>query len=246
MILKAQGKEIEFFEWDHSSHKKFMLALSSGTDSAMYLYLACLAIPEKQIICHTGVDRGWGKDPYIGDYAREIVDFMRKKFPHVDIVHEVYDFNSQLLEHIQQARKEIDEAEDKSLFPTVYGHAKGVATRAIKREIKQRYECTLSGHGITKNPPIELPHAEPRRNREYEPMVVLKSGNVQYRPFVNVDKKFIAELYEQYDLMDDLFPMTASCIGNNEDTKFHTEPCRTCFWCHEKLWAFGCYDGGIK
>ena len=68
---------------------------------------------------------------------------------------------------------------------------------------------------------------------------------MHYRPFVNVDKKFVADLYKQFDLMDDLFPLTMSCIGFDYQTNYFTEPCKKCYWCHEKKWAFGCYDGGL-
>ena len=68
---------------------------------------------------------------------------------------------------------------------------------------------------------------------------------VHVKPFVNIDKRWIAGMYEQLGLMDELFPMTASCIGDNADSKYYTEPCGKCFWCYEKKWAsFGCYDGG--
>jgi len=52
-------------------------------------------------------------------------------------------------------------------------------------------------------------------------------------------------IYEQFNLLDDLFPLTMSCIGFAPETNYFTEPCRKCYWCHEKKWAFGCYDGGL-
>ena len=49
-----------------------------------------------------------------------------------------------------------------------------------------------------------------------------------------------------FNLMDDLFPLTMSCIGFEKETNYFTEPCKKCYWCHEKKWAFGCYDGGLN
>ena len=60
-----------------------------------------------------------------------------------------------------------------------------------------------------------------------------------------VNKKFIAQCYKDYNLMDKLYPLTASCIGYADTTNYFTEPCKTCWWCKEKLWAFGSYDGGV-
>ena len=56
-----------------------------------------------------------------------------------------------------------------------------------------------------------------------------------------MQKKAIAAGYEEHDLMDDLFPLTKSCVDRNKT------PCFKCFWCYEKHWAFGMYDmsGGV-
>ena len=62
-------------------------------------------------------------------------------------------------------------------------------------------------------------------------------------PWYNVNKKFIAEQYKKFNLLDDLLPLTRSC--ENRPAKpviidqFETEPCGKCWWCLEKKWAFG-------
>lgn len=61
-------------------------------------------------------------------------------------------------------------------------------------------------------------------------------------PFVNVDKRFIAEMYDLFNIKDELFPLTRSCVGGFLKTEGFTEPCGECYWCEEKLWAFGSYD----
>jgi 7-cyano-7-deazaguanine synthase in queuosine biosynthesis len=58
-----------------------------------------------------------------------------------------------------------------------------------------------------------------------------------YRPFANLDKKGIAELYEHFNLMDTLFPITKSCEAKTYD--WTTPHCGTCWWCHERQWGFG-------
>ena len=67
-----------------------------------------------------------------------------------------------------------------------------------------------------------------------------------YKPFHTIDKKFIASMYRQYNAME-LFDLTRSCeavpdeLYNSYDPKFEQEPCRTCWWCLERKWAFGRY-----
>lgn len=63
--------------------------------------------------------------------------------------------------------------------------------------------------------------------------------NLSNRPFYNLDKKGIAELYHKFDLTDTLFPLTRSCEAYTHDFSHH---CGTCWWCRERKWAFGRLD----
>jgi hypothetical protein len=56
-----------------------------------------------------------------------------------------------------------------------------------------------------------------------------------YIPLYNHNKKDIAKLYNYFDLEQRLLPVTRSCENDN-----HTDGhCGTCWWCHERVWAFG-------
>lgn len=57
-----------------------------------------------------------------------------------------------------------------------------------------------------------------------------------YIPFINKDKKELAELYKEHNLTDSLFPITRSCV---EVTSNFDKHCGECWWCKERLWAFG-------
>lgn len=56
-----------------------------------------------------------------------------------------------------------------------------------------------------------------------------------YIPLFNNNKKDIAKLYRHFDLEKTLLPVTRSC-ENDEHVNGH---CGTCWWCQERLWAFG-------
>ena len=58
-------------------------------------------------------------------------------------------------------------------------------------------------------------------------------------PWKKVNKKFIAAQYRKLGL-EELSHITNSCITSTK------EPCRECWWCKERYWAFGSYDGGIQ
>ena len=57
-------------------------------------------------------------------------------------------------------------------------------------------------------------------------------------PFVTVNKKFIAHQYMTLGILE-LSTLTTSCISND------TKPCKSCWWCKERHWAFKNYDGGV-
>lgn len=58
---------------------------------------------------------------------------------------------------------------------------------------------------------------------------------LEIKPFFNIDKRKIAELYTEYDLLKSLFPLTRSC----EDRTYLKGHCGKCWWCEERQWAFG-------
>ena len=52
-------------------------------------------------------------------------------------------------------------------------------------------------------------------------------------PYFKFTKRDLAQKYYNYNLHNNLFPLTFSCIVNTE------KHCGKCWWCKERLWAFG-------
>ena len=86
--------------------------------------------------------------------------------------------------------------------------------------------------GTTMNPPIDLLVSGRDTSRDTENIKVPRSENY-YLPFAGVDKRFVAEMYSKFKL-ENLEKLTFSCISPKFD-----EPCLKCWWCKEKMWAFG-------
>ena len=61
------------------------------------------------------------------------------------------------------------------------------------------------------------------------------------RPKKRKSYEIYNELWKKYDIMD-LFDNTITCIEYREEIE---KPCKVCYFCSEKKWAFGKYDGGI-
>lgn len=52
-------------------------------------------------------------------------------------------------------------------------------------------------------------------------------------PFLNYDKKDVSSMYKHLGIVDSIFPLTRSCFIERENH------CGSCFWCEERMWAFG-------
>lgn len=93
---------------------------------------------------------------------------------------------------------------------------------------------------ITKNPPLVVTDTWNQINTEHEernPEInrdLYHRNNTFYTPFHRIDKKAIAEMYKELDLLNSLYPLTRSC-ENEEWSKGH---CGECWWCKERFWAF--------
>ena len=57
----------------------------------------------------------------------------------------------------------------------------------------------------------------------------------QIDPFMDLDKSDIAQLYIDNDVLEELFPLTRSCESDDS----LQEHCGECWWCEERMWAFG-------
>lgn len=68
-----------------------------------------------------------------------------------------------------------------------------------------------------------------------EPVDSLALDTRAYIPLFNHNKKDIAKLYRFFNVEKTLLPTTRSC-ENDEHTNSH---CGNCWWCHERIWAFG-------
>jgi 7-cyano-7-deazaguanine synthase in queuosine biosynthesis len=99
--------------------------------------------------------------------------------------------------------------------------------------------------GITKNPPrhvtdsFTLPTLE---NQERDPTVtrVVKQKSF-YMPWTNIDKLDLHDIYEKYNLMDTLYPVTRSCewVSYTNWPDPGDNHCGKCWWCQERVWGFG-------
>lgn len=227
------------------SLKKLGVSVSGGTDSALTLYLICSLITE----C---------KKPDVEIAVVHCVDIVRtaKSKTGFDLIIDKFETEFPNIKFIRRYTQFVETEELK----------KGEAIR--KEMTRVISECGLEGHfiGLTMNPPKEvcetfdrIPPEIKKRYNEVIPEYRIrrmydKNKNrterkeecvfIQSSFLATVDRSFVAEYYNKIKFLKDLFPLTASCVGGLFETKGWTQPCKNCWWCKEKFWAFHKYDGG--
>ena len=248
-------KDIEFD--DDFLPKQVVVSLSGGADSASATYLTLKHFPQIEIFPFMCNDVNAPKD---ADAAREITEYLQKKFPNGklnDIT--IKDFND------REAGGWWPKAKDSMLEnQELYGNMSITAVAKILQldklipDFMGQFKGPIRLDGMTANPPKEIRlqfakyakerfpeisysqreleriQGETRRDNKDKPNITY---NV-YQPWLNVNKRFVAGIYKEEGLMEDLFPITRSCVGGPNQTKDFTAWCWQCFWCYEKAWAF--------
>tara|TARA_B100000131_G_C18100845_1_gene605953 strand:- start:96 stop:830 length:735 start_codon:yes stop_codon:yes gene_type:complete len=215
---------------------KIMLNLSGGTDSAMLLWQLLKLLKSNnvvldEIIALTGVDL---YRPTSEWNAREIFLEIKEQFPEQNMKHEIF-------KYWKRREKRIYHKDYEAQFME-------------KENIRALY------HGRTANPPQDVQikmnmwddvarpkerEVDAEKRDEYNFLIKRKQKYVFAVPWERVDKKFITSLYNEEPFMKQkIFPLTASCISHSEkETEYWSKPCKICWWCKEKKWAFNRYDG---
>lgn len=195
---------------------------SGGADSSLLLYLLTKKIIDEQLpikIQPYSVRRGRPWNPM---YAEDVVEFVKDNFD-TDVVNDLIIYYPDINDEYQ---REIKEFRD----------------RDIENFIQNNIQIMFSG--ITCNPPHDdntiSKNKERTRDENSDRPIVNSSGFAYYiNPFFDINKKHVREIYDKYELTDTLFPITRSCEGADKDTDNYTYHCGKCWWCEERIWAFG-------
>tara|TARA_Y100000015_G_scaffold41763_1_gene48280 strand:- start:799 stop:1521 length:723 start_codon:yes stop_codon:yes gene_type:complete len=234
MIYKSRYGNVDF--WDPyprlNEFKKIGINLSGGADSSLVMFMTCRELEARKsdatIIPITGVHNARPTNIW---NAEEIVQLFKEMFPSVNIgEHEVdyYDKNHEK-DKVNHHRAHEDRLRDNGTIEVLFHGRTANPTKAEaeKHNLMYKREERRDRHGHDR-----VPYHE-------------HHGKPFYCPFEFVDKRFVATQYKKFNLMDNLFPLTASCVEYAEKTDYFTKPCKECWWCREKKWAFDMYDGGV-
>jgi len=245
---------------------RIVISVSGGLDSAALLFLLCKYFPTIEKHIFTGDDVNHPIDAF---NAENVVNYIKKQIPDHNIKSHDFahfdDMNPKILEEVALLVKEQPELRNK--FPFIkrsqdgrleahkytdeemfYGKiAKPLLNRRNIMALMEKYECKVYLSGMTMNPPndemkrlgfFNLSEKQRNEDRVSDKDIL---GRINYKPFYIVNKLFVKGVFEQHGILEEIYPLTGSCTGGANITKLWTEPCKECFWCHERKWAFGKY-----
>lgn len=236
--------------------KTVVISLSGGSDSASALYLTAKHFPQIEVYPLTFRDVHAPADAKAAD---DIVKFIQNEFPNAnlnDITTYTYDDRDESL--YPRAQKLIESEEEyKNL--NAKQMSKTMQLDDGNNKFMSKFDRPLRLDGMTSNPPKEIRMSFAQEMIKQHPTIEFSDFELKrvtgetrrdnyndrpellynvYQPFIKVDKKFVADIYQQNNLMTTLYPITRSCVGNAKETNNFTEWCQRCFWCYEKKWAF--------
>ena len=231
---KAEQWEIYLFRrLIQSNRKNALLTLSGGTDSALVFYLICEYVVKNDIqgFQITPI-HGWDMNrvnSYSPNAAKKVYSYIKDKFPTVKI-NDLYLF----------------------AYHKLKGETKAKYHNPVFRLFEKEGMCdpsmvfsgiSLSPQDPSFNPPVDAGNgsadrqANPTFNRNVGDKTARGVNFEDSNIITSYDKKWVSRMYQEKNLTE-IFQHTVSCIGDEPNG-----PCKKCWWCYEKYWAFGHYDG---
>ncbi len=262
MKLTYNNQTIELFGKKHfpdGPPDSVVVGVSGGLDSASILFLLCKYFPNIKKFIYTGKDM---VTPFDSEAAVDVVDWCKNNFTNHNIMsHDIIVYDDRDPKVLKEIRGWVDEDPswydkyawiefpdnpEKSMNHFLGKIAKPYLTYKAFSKVMEDNGCTMYIAAMTQNPPnkvmeqMNFAHlAETKRNEDRDDVKII--GNKFYHPLARVNKLFVQGVFEQEKLMNDYYHLTGSCTGTANETNFFMEPCKECFWCNEKMWAFGKY-----
>lgn len=228
-LSDTYGQSIEFDIPE--KYKKISVNCSGGADSSILLYMVAYYLKEKDrkdvklnvLTCGNDFKHRWNPRK-----AADVINFVidRLNWNQFDF-HYAYYRDRQEEKYFHEVENELFLDSRHDLI--ISGINANPKVPAIVKNI----------HGIAVDLSIE---ALPERDASNTLSSWSQTGT-HYTPFVNVDKRFIAAMYDYFSVQD-LFKLTRSCetipdFNLGFDSNFENTPCGECWWCLERKWAFG-------
>jgi len=223
MFIKNSQQDIDFNVPDNLFN--IGIKISGGADSALLCYILAKYKAEERpdINIHPMTAVNILK-PYQLIFSKQIIKFCESEFDVKFSEHHTLDPAMEGPELAAAQQKLLDNLYSSKIIDC---HALGITANPIEDETTA---CMFEDPNLR--------DTERDRTGTLNQTLFLHPNNLfkSFRPFANIDKKGIAELYEHFGLMDTLFPITKSCEGYTDS--WDSPHCGKCWWCMERQWGF--------
>ena len=235
------------------------IRLSGGIDSAFLCFLTMTKFPNKKIIPITMYNKIRPAAIHSVNRVKEVLQILNPDS--ILMEPEIGYFDTTGFEPTEEMRNA------KNLTGKKY-NPKDIFQNKWFPSLLDKYKGKLNIYfsGETHNPPLDVQEQLIYKGREFpsdrnkKVTQLIHSYSHQgitryeFKPFRNTNKKELASWVEQLGLMKTLFPITETCelevihydlyseLFNIKYKNPGIEPCRRCWPCREKWWAYGYYD----
>lgn len=213
--------------------KKILISFSGGSDSLLTLYSVCDYIKSFdlgiEVACVHGLDL---KDCSESLHNVDIMLDKLKEIFNIDIPLHVFEYRG-LKGKTEKHSRYINEIIIENNYDMIIYGSSANPPKDIMQKIYPEYNSKKK-----RRPDRDI------MKRMKEPLIKKQNyGNktgYMYFPLLRLHKKQINEVSLMFPELNNLQSLTRSC----DNTK-NGLPCKNCYSCAEKKWAFGYYDGGI-
>ena len=211
------------------------IMVSGGIDSAILLYYLMCNCTTTIHIYTTGSNKKFRRNSII---APKVVEKCIQLTGNNNVVHHIhYDESATETSMIDAPRKALDRQEINIVYDgTTMNPPYDIAMNLVRTVKHINTDGTMTTHTAT-----------PDMSRDDAGNNVMSYNDDKfYMPWANTNKKGIAEMYRDENLIDSLLPVTRSCewdptcdyydmIGAVDPKLGH---CGECWWCKEREWGF--------
>lgn len=232
MFLQNKDKTLSVTIDIPNTYKSICVNMSGGADSTILFFIIAKYIKDNNLDTKLSVatQNEKNKNYFMGQSVRKIIELVIKElnFKNFD-THFLYYSDAQSLERSDNFIEKMLNGNIIDLFigGTTLPPITDKPAIIEDRDGNKIDIVDADNYKLTYNERLEKP--------------VWNKNKTMYKPFVKVDKKFIADMYDLFGMRETLFPLTRSCVtlAGHRDYIDDNTHCGKCWWCYERKWAFG-------
>lgn len=231
MIVPTSQGDVEI---NIQGKRNVLVKVSGGADSAILLYMLAKYRtefnPDIEFVITSSDHAG---RPYQYEFAQKVITVVERhyslgNYQHVRNDNRGGDFYDQDMEKMN-----LPLIDDNSSVQFM-----GITANPSVEELTE-YKVTMGAY------PSFVEHRPVTRDLDHEDRYPIKENEIEpgvfkfNRPFTLINKKAVAEIYDYFNIREELFPVTRSCEDTTTDFSSH---CGKCWFCHERRLGFGHFD----